>query len=119
MESMRSLLKHSLGRSLATLPELDRLHAAWPVACGKQMAAHGHITTFSEGTVTVLVHDPAWLDQMLLMRGALQNDLARIAQVKLTAIHFESTAPKAGSRTERKTALRTGPRTGSRKGPTR
>ena len=96
MENMRSLLRHSLGRSLGAMPELDRLTAAWPVACGKPMATRGRILSFTEGTVTIQVDDSAWLDQMLLMRGALQNDLARIAGVEVTAIHFESTV--AGKR---------------------
>ena len=90
MESMRNVLKHSLGRSLATLPELDRLIAAWPVACGKAMAAHGRITAYAQATVTIHVEDPAWRHQMLSIRSTLQQDLARIAQVPITAIHFES-----------------------------
>ena len=103
MEDMRSVLRKSLGRSLGALPELDRLAAAWPVACGKALAARGRITAFAAGTVTVQVDDPAWLAQMLVMRGALQHDLARIAEVQVTAIHFESTAakfrpPRRGSR---------------------
>ncbi len=94
---MRDVLKKSLGRSLATMPELDRLAAAWPVACGKAMAARGAITAFAEGRVTVRVDDPAWLDQMRSMQGALQHELARIAEVPLTGIHFESggAAPRA------------------------
>ena len=90
MENMRSLLRHSLSRSLGAMPELDRLIAAWPVACGKAMAGRGRILSFTDGTVTIQVEDLAWLDQMLLMRGALANDLARIAAVEVTAIHFES-----------------------------
>ena len=97
MDSMRDVLKKSLGRSLATMPELDRLTAAWPVACGKAMAARGEIVGFADGAVTVRVEDPAWLDQMRSMQGALQHELARVAQVPLTGIHFESTtaAPRA------------------------
>ena len=91
---MRNVLKHSLGRSLAAMPELDRLTAAWPVACGKQMAAHGRVLSFTDGTLTIHVEDPTWLDQLLALRGALQRDLARIAEVKVTAIHFESTNQK-------------------------
>ena len=91
---MRNVLKHSLGRSLAAMPALDRLAAAWPVACGKQMAAHGHVLSFAEGTLTIHVEDPTWLDQMLALRGAIERDLARIAQVPITAIHFECTGRK-------------------------
>ena len=37
MEGMRGLLRGSLGRSLEAMQEVDRLAAAWPVACGSAM----------------------------------------------------------------------------------
>lgn len=86
---MRSVLKGSLGRSLHTLNEADRLAAAWPVACGRTMAAHGEVAGLFEGTVTVAVTDAAWLLQMMAMRSLLANELGRIARVKVSAIHFE------------------------------
>ena len=86
---MRTVLRRSLGRSLHALGDVDRLTAAWPVACGKAMAAHGEVAGFFEGTVTVAVSDPAWLSQMMSMRSALQSEIGRIAGVKVTAIHFE------------------------------
>ncbi|QHN02124.1 DUF721 domain-containing protein [Granulicella sp. WH15] len=89
MEGMRDMLRRSLGRSLAPLPALDRLAAAWPVACGKTMADRGEIASFEEGVVHVEVQDSTWLAQMLSMRSILQHDLARIAAVKVTGIHFE------------------------------
>ncbi len=83
------MLRGVLGRSLATLPELDRLAAAWPVACGRTMAGRGEIAGFEGGVVQIQVQDSVWLAQMLSMRSALQHDLARIAAVKVTGIHFE------------------------------
>lgn len=89
LENMRSMLRGTLARSLQALTPEDRLAAAWPVACGRAMAEHGEVVAFFEGTVTVAVSDPPWLSQMLSVRSVLQNDLARIAKVKVTAIHFE------------------------------
>ncbi|MBB5058524.1 putative nucleic acid-binding Zn ribbon protein [Granulicella aggregans] len=89
LENMRTMLRGNLGRSLNALSDEDRLAAAWPVACGRAMAEHGEIVALFEGTLTVEVSDAAWLSQMLSMRSILQNELARIAQVKVTAIHFE------------------------------
>jgi hypothetical protein len=89
MEDMREVLRSSLGRSLGSLSEADRLAAAWPVACGRAMAAHGEVAGFFEGTVTIAVSDTAWRAQMMSMRGLLQNELARVSRVKVTAIHFE------------------------------
>lgn len=89
MEGMRDLLRGSLGRSLEALSEEDRLAAAWTVACGKALAAHGALTSYAEGVVTVEVVDGTWLRQMMAMRGQLTGELGRIAGVQVRAIHFE------------------------------
>jgi len=89
LEGMRDMLKGSLGRSLGALPEEDRLAAAWPVACGKAMAAHGTVAGYADGVVRVVVEDGAWLGQLMSMRGQLAGEMARIARVKVSEIHFE------------------------------
>jgi hypothetical protein len=89
MNSMRDVLKQNLARSLESLPEMDRLEAAWPVACGKAMAARGSVAGFADGMVRVEVSDAVWLDQMRSMRAVLESELARIAGVKIAGIHFE------------------------------
>jgi predicted nucleic acid-binding Zn ribbon protein len=94
MESMREMLRGSLGRSLRTMQELDRLTAAWPVACGAALARRGVITSLEDGILRVEVPDPAWIDQLRAMQAVLQHDLARIARVELGGIHFV----KAGAR---------------------
>lgn len=88
MESMRQVLRGSLGRSLRTMEPLDRLRAAWPVACGAAMARKGTVASLEGGVLCVEVSDPAWMEQMMGMRSALQSELARIAEVKLAGIHF-------------------------------
>jgi len=89
MQTMREMLKRNLGRSLEALPELDRLAAAWPVACGKAMAERGEIACFDDGVVRIVVCDAMWLDQMRAMRAVLESELAKIAGVKIAGIHFE------------------------------
>jgi hypothetical protein len=89
MEGMRELLKGALGQSLRAMRDEDRLAAAWPVACGKAMAGHGVVLGFADGVVRVEVADGTWLRQMMSMRGQLAGELARIARVKVSAIHFE------------------------------
>ena len=89
MEGMRDLLKRQLGRSLRTMPEVDRLAAAWPVACGRAMADRGEIVGFVDGVLEVIVADRGWFQQMSSMREMLQHELARIAGVKVSGIHFE------------------------------
>ena len=89
LEGMRELLKGSLGRSLDALREEDRLAAAWPVACGKALAERGAVTGYRDGVVHVEVLDGRWLRQLTSMRGQLAGEMARIAGVKVSEIHFE------------------------------
>lgn len=69
--------------------DVDRLAAAWTVACGRAMAEHGEIVGFAEGVLEVRVTDAAWLQQMMSMRGQLAAEISRIAGVPVREIHFE------------------------------
>jgi predicted nucleic acid-binding Zn ribbon protein len=86
---MRDLLKASLRESLSALPAEDRLAAAWPVACGKAMAGRGTVMGYADGVVRVQVEDGAWLRQLTSMHGQLAREMARIAGVPVSEIHFE------------------------------
>jgi len=89
MEGIRDLLKRSLGQSLNSLSDEDKLAAAWPVACGKTMAARGTVVGYDDGVLRVRVENRAWLQQLMSMRGLLAGEIARIAGVTVSAIHFE------------------------------
>ena len=89
MEGIRDLLKRSLGQSLNSLSDEDRLAAAWPVACGKTMAARGTVVGYDDGVLRVRVENRAWLQQLTSMRGQLAGEIARIAGVTVSEIHFE------------------------------
>ncbi|HZY61775.1 MAG TPA: DciA family protein [Edaphobacter sp.] len=89
MEGMRDLLRGTLGRSLEAMRPEDRLSAAWPVACGKAMAGHGEVIGYVDGVVEVQVADAAWLRQMMSVERQLAEQMARIAGVKVSTIHFK------------------------------
>jgi predicted nucleic acid-binding Zn ribbon protein len=89
MEGIRDLLKRFLGQSLNSLPDADRLAAAWPVVCGKTMAERGTVVGYDDGVLRVQVEDRAWLQQLMSMRGQLAGEMARIARVRVSEIHFE------------------------------
>ncbi|HSU18665.1 MAG TPA: DciA family protein [Acidobacteriaceae bacterium] len=92
MQQMRDLLRGSLGRSLRTLPDEDRLIAAWTVACGPALASRAEVLGLDqEGVLHVRVLQPAWREQFGQMRSMLTAELRRIAGVPLEAIHFEET----------------------------
>jgi predicted nucleic acid-binding Zn ribbon protein len=89
MEAMRDLLRGSLARSLRGVGEMDRLAAAWTVACGKAMADRGAVVGYQAGVVRVEVSDAVWMKQMISLRSVLEREMARIAGLPITAIHFE------------------------------
>jgi hypothetical protein len=89
LEGMRDLLKGSLGWTLDGLSDEDRLAAAWPVACGKTMAERGGVVGYAAGIVLVQVENEVWLRQLTSMRGQLAGEMARIAGVRVSDIHFE------------------------------
>ena len=89
MEGIRDLLKRSLGQSLYSLRDEDKLAAAWPVACGKTMAKRGTVLGYDDGILRVQVENRAWLQQLMSMRGQLAGEIARIAGVRVSEIHFE------------------------------
>jgi hypothetical protein len=91
MQRMRDVLRGSLGRSLRELPDEDRLAAAWTVACGAALAAHGQVLYLdTEDTLHVRVTSAEWMQQFLQMRLMLTSDLGRIAGVRLNGIHFST-----------------------------
>jgi hypothetical protein len=89
MEGMRVLLRGTLGRSLKAMRPEDRLAAAWPVACGSAMAAHGEVMSYEDGVVRITVSDKEWMQQMRSMSSILERELGKIAGVKVREIHFE------------------------------
>lgn len=88
MQAMHDLLRTSLAASLSGLSPLDRLGAAWPVVAGHAIAERSAVTAFADGTVTVTTETPAWQNQLIVMRGQLRSDLARVSRVPLTDILF-------------------------------
>ena len=89
MEAMRDLLKNSLGQSLNSLSDDDKLAAAWPVACGKTMAERAMVIGYDRGVLRVWVENRMWLQQLMTMREQLAREIARIAGVRVSEIHFE------------------------------
>ena len=90
MQALRDVLRGTLGRSLRTLSDEDRLAAAWTVACGPVLAARAEVIGLDEDLVLhVRILQPGWRDQFAQMRTMLTEDLRRIAGVRLQTIHFE------------------------------
>ncbi len=88
MERIRDVLRHGLAGALREASAQDRLAAAWPVVCGQAIARHTRVVGLSGSRLRVVVTASAWLNQMQSMSNRLTRDLARIADVPLSDIHF-------------------------------
>jgi hypothetical protein len=53
------------------------------------MAERGAVIGYGNGIVRVQVEDRAWLRQLVSMRVQLAGEMARIAGVRVSEIHFE------------------------------
>jgi len=89
MEGIRDLLKQSLGQTLDSLRDEDKLAAAWPVVCGRTMAERGTVMGYEHGVLRVQVENRVWLQQLMSMREQLAREMTRISGIRVSEIHFE------------------------------
>ena len=64
MEQVRTGLRQIMSDLLRTRPAEEAVILAWPLVCGKEVAARTMAAAFSEGTLTVEVSDASWRNQL-------------------------------------------------------
>lgn len=64
MESVRTGLRQIMQDLLRARPVEEAVVLAWPLVCGKEVAARTTAASFSEGTLTVEVSDATWRNQL-------------------------------------------------------
>jgi Dna[CI] antecedent, DciA len=64
MESVRTGLRQIMHDLLRTRPAEEAVMLAWPLVCGKEVAARTRAVSFSEGSLVVEVTDIAWRNQL-------------------------------------------------------
>jgi hypothetical protein len=64
MESVRTGLRQIMQDLLRARPPEEAVLLAWPLVCGKEVAARTTAAAFSEGTLTVEVSDVSWRNQL-------------------------------------------------------
>lgn len=89
MDRMRDVIKSGLREGLRAFSPQDRLSMAWIAACGPVLAERGSVVGYDNGVVKVEVSDGAWLEEMKSISGHLETELARIAGVEVTKLHFK------------------------------
>ncbi len=64
VESIRTGLRRIMQDLLAAQPQEEAALLAWPLVCGKEVAARTCAAGFREGSLTVEVPDAAWRAQL-------------------------------------------------------
>lgn len=64
MESVRTGLRQIMQDLLRARPAEEAVILAWPLVCGKEVAARTTAASFSDGTLTVEVSDVSWRNQL-------------------------------------------------------
>lgn len=64
MEPVRTGLRQIMQDLLRTRPAEEAVILAWPLVCGKEVAARTRATSFREGTLIVEVQDTTWRNQL-------------------------------------------------------
>lgn len=64
MEAVRTGLRQIMQDLLRTRPPEEAVILAWPLVCGKEVAARTTATAFADGTLTVEVSDVSWRNQL-------------------------------------------------------
>ena len=64
MEAVRTGLRQIMQDLLRACPQEEAVMLAWPLVCGKEVAARTTAVSFSDGTLTVEVSDVSWRNQL-------------------------------------------------------
>jgi Dna[CI] antecedent, DciA len=64
MESVRTGLRQIMQDLLRTRPTEEAVILAWPLVCGKEVAARTQAVSFDKGNLIVEVQDTTWRNQL-------------------------------------------------------
>lgn len=64
MEQVRTGLRQIMSDLLRACPPEEAVSLAWPMICGKEVAARTRVAGFADGRLTVEVPDKDWQNQL-------------------------------------------------------
>jgi Dna[CI] antecedent, DciA len=92
MEPVRTGLRNIMSDLLRARPAEEAVVMAWPLVCGKDVAARTQAVSFAEGVLTVNVPDATWRAQLAAFASSYVsgfNDLLgpMVKEVKFKVNH--------------------------------
>jgi predicted nucleic acid-binding Zn ribbon protein len=95
MEPIRTGLRRVMYDLLANQPEQEAVALAWPLVCGKDVAARTRVVSLAEGTLTVEVPDAAWRAQLAAFRSQYVKGYAELMGPVVKEVKFvKQSAPR-------------------------
>lgn len=97
MEAVRTGLRRIMSDLLRVRPASEAVLLAWPLVCGKEVAARSQAATFSEGVLTVEVTDGAWRNQLQSFASRYVSEYQGLLGPLVRSVEFKLKPPRAGN----------------------
>lgn len=94
MEPIRSGLRNIMRDLMRAQPAEEAVILAWPLVCGKDVAARTRAATFADGRLTVEVSDAAWRTQLITFAPRYVAAFAELLGPIVREVRFERAISK-------------------------
>ncbi|HEX5433406.1 MAG TPA: DUF721 domain-containing protein [Candidatus Angelobacter sp.] len=94
MEPVRTGLRNLMSDLLRARPAEEAALLAWPLVCGKEVAARTRAAEFAAGCLTVEVSDSAWAAQLKSFRSRYISGFEALLGPVVKEVKFKIAASK-------------------------
>ena len=91
MEPVRTGLRQLMNELLRARPAEEAVVLAWPLVCGKEVAARTQAVSFVDGTLTVEVSDITWRNQLQSFASRYLNGYEGLLGQVVKSVQFKVT----------------------------
>jgi hypothetical protein len=89
MESVRTGLRQIMQDLLRARPQEEAVMLAWPLVCGKEVAARTTAVSFSDGILTIEVSDVSWRNQLQSFASRYLNGYEGLLGQVVKSVQFK------------------------------
>jgi len=97
MESVRTGLRQIMQDLLRARPADEAVILAWPLICGKEVAARTQAVSFADGTLTVEVSDVNWRNQLQSFSPRYLSGYESLLGEVVKSVQFKVKRPVIGN----------------------